>query len=417
MTAPSAQRSLYGYVIVGSAFLLVFLGIGFGVYSFSVFVEPWTREFGWSRAQVGYGQTVFLLPFFLSPLYGRLLDRYGPTKVVAPSAIVMATSLLGLGLATEVLWHFYLFHFLMGLGAAGMSGVVPASVVSRWFVARRGLALGITQVGTGTGGLVMPLVSNWILQSESLGACYAVLAAVVVAIALPLAFFTLRFPDSTAGNALETQKRSGASPEANPPYGTAGSSVGASIARSREFWFLVSALFLSSLAFNSVIAHSVPMFQDRGLASSASAQLLSVIGASSILGRLGSGYLMDKMPARYIAVLFYTAVAAGIVAFLTTPEGWILLVFAITLGMGAGAEADLVPYLAASYFGLKAHGEIYGYLYTAYVAGVTVGNAFMGFVYDLTHSYTLSLSVFVAGEVVAAALMVMLGRSRLAGER
>lgn len=415
MTTPSAQRSLYGWVIVGSAFLLVFLGIGFGVYSFSVFVEPWTREFGWSRAQVSYGQTIFLLPFFLSPFYGRLLDRYGPAKVVAPSAIIMAASLLGLGLATKVLWHFYLFHFLMGLGAAGMSGVVPASVVSRWFVARRGLALGITQVGTGTGGLVMPLVANWILQSESLGVCYAVLAGVVVAIALPLAFFTLRFPESTTANALEAQ--SGVLRKELSPYETAGSSVGASVARSREFWLLVGALFLSSLAFNSVIAHSVPMFQDRGLGSSTSAQLLSVIGASSILGRLGSGYLMDKIPARYVAVLFYTAVAVGIVAFLTTPKGWILLVFAITVGMGAGAEADLVPYLAASYFGLKAHGEIYGYLYTAYVAGVTGGNAFMGFVYSLTHSYTLSLSVFVAGELVAAALMVMLGRSRLAVER
>lgn len=387
------------WLVVAAAFGIVFLATGIGVFSFGAFTLSWTQR-DWTRGQVAYGQTFFLSAYLLSPIYGRILDRFGASRLIVPAAIAMSASLLLLGWWTEELWQFYTYHFLMGLGAAGIGGVAPPSVVTRWFDnRRRGLALGITQAGAGAGGLVMPVATSWLLQNGSLATAYTLLGLTVAVVAVPIGVRFFRFPDSSSvlvvsGSESASQHRS------------AGSGMKVAI-RSKIFWLLVAAIFLSSLQVNALIIHAIPMLRDLGLSATQAARLAGLIGASFMLGRLVCGYLLDKLKTGVVAAGFYFGVAVGIALLLAFGrQYWPLPVFLLAAGMGAGSEADIVPYVAARYFDIKWHGEIYGWLYTVYISAVMIGSATMAFLFDQTGAYTTALWLFLITSSIAAGIML-----------
>jgi len=182
--------------------------------------------------------------------------------------------------------------------------------------------------------------------------------------------------------------------------------------RSRTFWLMVSAFSLAGATVHAGVIHMSAMLTDRGLSVQAAAMAVSLIGVALLVGRLGAGYLMDRFFAPYVAVCFFGGVAIGFVLLLAsrTVEG--TLVGAFLIGLGFGAEGDIVAYMTSRYFGLRSFGEIAGYTYAAFVLAGGLGPLLMGAGFDSTGSYTLPLVVFLIAVVVAVVLMTRLGPYR-----
>jgi cyanate permease len=179
------------------------------------------------------------------------------------------------------------------------------------------------------------------------------------------------------------------------------------------FWLMVSAFFFVSVSFHGCIIHLVPMLTDRGLSAQEAALGASLLGGGILLGRVATGYLLDCFFASLVAVCFFGATTLGVTLLWSGADGNLAYLAAVLVGLGQGAELDLMPYLVSRYFGLCAFGEIYGYAFAVFALGGVVGPLLMGMGFDATGSYQLILGVFAVTTLIAAGLMTRLGPYRV----
>jgi MFS family permease len=178
-----------------------------------------------------------------------------------------------------------------------------------------------------------------------------------------------------------------------------------------------SAFFLISVGFHGSIIHLVPLLTDLGFSAQSAALVASLAGVSSLIGKVGIGYLLDRCFAPYVAACFFCGFALGLFLLWSGMAGGVVLMAVVLVGLGLGAELDVMPYVVSRYFGLRAFGEIYSYTFALFTLGGVVGPPLMGAGFDATGSYRLVLGTFVMAALTAAGLMTRLGpyRSREAG--
>jgi MFS family permease len=169
---------------------------------------------------------------------------------------------------------------------------------------------------------------------------------------------------------------------------------------------------LLSATIHGCLTHLAPMLTDQGLSAQQAAAALMLFSAMGAVGRVTTGYLLDRLPPRLVATSYFLAVVLGLFAALGSSDERLALVFAAMLGIGFGAESDLMPYLTARYFGLKSFGEIYGWIFGAFAFGAVLGPFLMGWVFDTTGSYQIALLILIPATVLGAGLMLPLGERR-----
>jgi cyanate permease len=182
--------------------------------------------------------------------------------------------------------------------------------------------------------------------------------------------------------------------------------------RSATFWLVLCAYCFVGTGIHACMIHMSAMLTDRGSTAQLAALAASLIGAGSMTGRLLSGYLLDRFFAPKVAAVTFAAVAAAIASFCFTHGTTIALPAAFVVGLGLGAEGDIVAYLISRYFGLRSFGEIYGYAFSAFVLTGAVGPLLMGAGFDRTRSYLLPLIAFSGAAAISALLMTRLGPYR-----
>ena len=175
------------------------------------------------------------------------------------------------------------------------------------------------------------------------------------------------------------------------------------------FWLMVGAFFLMSVSLAGCLIHLVPMLTDRGFSAQSAALATSLFGGGILLGRIGAGYALDRFFAPSVAVCFFCGATLGIVLLCGGVTGSLAFVAAVLVGLGVGAEFDIMPYAVSRYFGLRAFGEIYSYTLATFTLGGVVGPPLMGMGFDATGSYSLVLATFVVAALTAAGLMTRLG--------
>ena len=168
-----------------------------------------------------------------------------------------------------------------------------------------------------------------------------------------------------------------------------------------------------SVSVHGCLIHLVPLLTDRGLSAQSAALATSLLGGAVLVGRVWAGYLLDRCFASYAAVCFFCGATLGIFLLWNGAVGGLAFSAVILLGLGLGAEGDIVPYVVSRYFGLRAFGEIYGYAFTAFTLGGVIGPLLMGVSFDSTGSYRLVLGGFVVATLTAAGLMARLGPYRM----
>jgi MFS family permease len=382
-------RPFYGWWIAAVSALSLSMSIGtLAVYSFSLFVKPLSLEFGWSRGEISFAMTLTNLAVtFISPFLGHLADRYGSRAVLVPAHLSLGLALASFYFLSAPLWHFYALYFCVGLLGAGTSPLAHARLISKWFDRRRGLALGLTMAGVGVGSFFIPTVAQSLLSNH--GWRFTYLAMGILAALIPSTLITLVFRENTV------IKLSSGSPQ---PAG----STRKEALRTRAFWQMVAVFSTAAMCSYAAVAHLVPILTDRGMPVQQAAFALSLFGISAMLGRILTGILMDRFFAPYVLAAMFAGVAAGL-ALLIAGAGYPA---AILVGLGLGAEIDVMPYLVSRYFGLKSLGEIYGLIFASFTLGIATGPYLMGLGFDAAHSYIVPLTalVCVMGLVILGAL-------------
>jgi cyanate permease len=181
---------------------------------------------------------------------------------------------------------------------------------------------------------------------------------------------------------------------------------------SQTFWLMVCAFFLAGASVQGCLIHMAAILTDRGISVQTAALGSSLMGAAVLTGRVGTGYLLDRFFAPYLAVVFFGGAAVGIVLLWTGAATGVAFVGAFLVGLGMGAEVDFIPFLISRYFGLRSFGEIYGSAFGAYVLAGALGPLLMGAGFDLTGSYNVPLAALLTSALVATVLMTRLGPYR-----
>jgi MFS family permease len=390
----------YGWRVVLAACLGVMAGFGsLFVYTFSVFVKPLGAQFGWTREAIASGFAIAAVTLgSVSPLLGRWIDRYGPRQIILPCMTIYVCALASLAFLRAGIGQFYLSCFVLGLVGNGAAHLAYSRSISTWFHRRLGTALALVMVGAGLGAMILPLVAQAIVSRSGWRASYASLAGLAFALGIPLSWRYIhdRGTKEIVSNGDDELVRSGDTWQQG--------------VRALPFWIITAILFVSSISMNGAIAHLSALLTDRGITASDAALCASVLGATSLLGRIAVGWLLDRFfgPRVALAVNLITAMGIFLLARAATfPAGCLA---AALIGVGAGGEAAITPYLLTRYFGLRAFSTLYGLTWTFYAAAGAIGPVVLGRTFDLTGSYASLLILLAIALALAATSNLLLPR-------
>jgi MFS family permease len=407
-TASAMEESsprYYGWRVVAAACLGVMAGFGsLWVFTFAVFVKPLSAEFGWSREAIsrGFGFAAIALAL-VSPLLGHWLDRSGPRRIILPCITIFAAGIASLSLLGSHLAQFYATCILLGLVGNGAAHLSYSRAISTWFHQRLGMALAFVMLGAGVGLMVLPLVAQSVVTHSGWRTAYATLGALAFLLAFPLSYRYI-WERGQVEPAGRTQARDNVAAEP-----VAGLSWQQGL-RSYSFWIIIAVLFLSSISMNGAITQLSALLTDRGISAGRAAFCASMIGGSSILGRIVVGWLLDRFFGARVAFLSNLSTAAGILLLARANTFAAGCMAAVLIGVGAGGEADITPYLLTRYFGLRGFSTLYGLTWTFYAVAGGIGPVILGRAYDSTGSYTALLTILSGATAFGAVLMLALPR-------
>lgn len=380
------------------------VGVGFSAialpfYSIGPLTKPVEAAMGWARADIQLA-IIFSsgIGALTAPITGWMIDRFGPRAVALPSIVGVSLGLFIAARATS-LSGFYLGYALAAILGAGTNPVLWSRVVAGQFVKARGFALGLALVGTALVSIAMPYIVT--LLHNRLGWRHALdgLAMLPLLVSLPIVFFWLRPREHTAVS--YSVNGSGSSLQ--------GLTLRQALSGYR-FWVLGLSILAGYLAISGVLSNLVPALSDRGFDPVKAATIAGTVGFAMIPGRVLVGYLVDRFWAPGVAFAVVAMPAMSCLLFVNTDSEPLLFLACALLGLAAGAELDLLAFMAARYFGLAHYSKIYALLYACLAVGSATAPFFFASVHDASGSYDVAFLVSGGLFAVGGLLFLVLGR-------
>jgi MFS family permease len=382
------------------AVTVVTLALAYGVwYAYSVFLVALLGEFGWSRSVLAGAFSVFtLVSGGAGLILGALADRFGPRRLILAGGALLAAALWADSFITRA-WHLYLaFGLLTAVGVA-TAGWTPAVVmVQRHFSTRLGLALGIAGSGVGLGIFLVPRRPRSTFPGTRLPPRRS------PRLILPATYLAIR-------DAPPAPRAVGTSSTEPAPAAAGGHSLARALGTS-SFRLIGLAVFLGSICSQALHVHQAAFLVDHGISAMTAASVISVVGAASILGKTGGGFISDFFSRELVYALGMVGMIVGVgVLWLVAraPSGWLALGYAVLFGVGYSVTAFIVPAMMSDRFRGPHFGSIFGATQVASALGSALGAWLAGWIFDATGSYAIAFSI-AAGAAAAAALSVWAGR-------
>ena len=415
LSAALARRNIhYGWVMVGVTFLTALVSAG-AVGAPGVFIVPLQREFGWSTAEISSALSIrFVLFGLMAPFAAALMNRYGLRNVTLSALLTVAAALVA-SLAMTQLWQLVLlWGVLVGIGTGMMALVLGATISARWFVARRGLVVGIMTASVATGQLVfLPLLASLTERMGwrmALGTICAMLGIVAAAVLL-----VMRDRPSDVG--LRPYGDYGTDPLQPPPPNTApilAAALGAlrDAVRTRVFWVLFLTFFVCGASTNGLIqVHLIPLCADYGIPEVNAASLLAAMGIFDFLGTLTSGWLSDRYDNRWLLFWYYGLRGLSLLFLPFTDFSFYgLSLFALFYGLDWIATVPPTVRLTAQRFGPERANLVFGWIFAGHQLGAAT--AAFGAGLSRTMLATYLPAFFAAGALCIVAALITLAISR-----
>ncbi|QGZ65289.1 MFS transporter [Paraburkholderia acidisoli] len=392
------------YVIAG--FIALIFGVNIVPVMFNLLGAPLSAEFGWTRPQISTGLAVFTFCDGLSMLaVGALVDRKG-IKSVVPMAFAFGGGLIALAFTPPQIEWMYLLCAIIGLGAGAVAPTVYSIVITAWFDASRGLALGILNVGLGLCGTLMPFLLSYLLKTGGWRGAVMTVGGASMVLALVNLVFVLRMPSG-----WERERRN-----ARSQGKVAGASL-ATLAKSKHLWLIALSIFFVSAATYGLLSQMVLVTVDKGIAMSVALTALSTISLSSVCSRMIVGALLDRLFAPLLAAFIFVLTAAGVLLLTYTSAVWGIYLAALLVGVGLGAEGDVAAYILSRYVPKASYGRAFGLVMFLFAQGGGLGVFVLGKSYGVLGSYTAALYLIVALVLLAALFIAILGPYRYSVDR
>jgi len=404
------KRLYYGWVIVLLALFIV-PAQGIAVYSFGIFLRPLTLEFGWERgAASGAFSAMMLIGGGLAIIAGRLADKYGPRLLLTINGLLYGLGFLLISRVSSLLQMYLIWGVIMGL--AFSCGFIPiVSTIPRWFIKKRGVALGVAVAGYGLGEIISPPLAQWLISSYGWRQAAIILGIIILVLVIPLAQFMKHSPQRMGLKPYgedekidESQKQSLLTVRAEPAFADA--------VRTGAFWFFSLILFGYSFSFGVLIVHVAPYAIDMGISALVAASIVSIVGGASIIGRFSTGFISDKMGTRRVLLIWIAILTVALIWLVFAREVWMFYLFAAVYGVAYGGIVPLYTLTTAELFGLKSLGIISATAFFMGAIGDAIGAPVAGSIFDVSGSYQLALIICVIIGVLSVVLSLILLRSK-----
>ena len=384
---PSTDRSLVGdSTATGSKWLIFacFLGLSASLgpmflSTFSLFMLPMAKELGYSR-----GSLSMLFAFAngaivaASPVWGVLLQRIGPGKVILAGGVLTFMSLAALSLSGSQIVESAAAFVCIGLFGSGVETFVYISALAKSVSRNLGVTFGIAMTGVGVGQSLAPVLSQLLIEHVGWRGAYLAIGCAMFLVSGGCGLYI--------HNALKTR------PHAAPSDPRMGHDITASQAlRTVQFWALCLCFALTSTVAGGCAVHLVPLLIDRHVSINNATAMVTAAGVALTLGRLVGGYLLDKVGVFFVGSLMFSATTLAVALLLSEVDGWLLFAVPLCTGTVLGIEGDLIPYLARHRFGVAAHSIVYSWFFSFFSLGMVVGPIIMGVVFDQYGNYKIAL--------------------------
>ncbi|MGC2298128.1 MAG: MFS transporter, partial [Acidobacteriaceae bacterium] len=311
---------------------------------------------------------------------------------ILPAILAFAVALASLSRLGSHIAQFYLTFFVLGLAANGTAQFAYTRTILTWFSRRRGFALALLLTGSGVGSILIPPLTEWMIQHHGWRAAWLMLGGIAL----------LGFPLTAALVRNRPEK-----PLIRTDRTASGVTVSAAL-QTGPFWILAFITIFSAFSENGLVTNLAAMLTQHGVTASSAAVALSVRGGAGILGRLLIGLAIDRVSPQRIQTFVLALAAAGTLIFAFAGSGPLAFIGAAILGVGLGSEADVMPHLLARYFGRRHFSVLYGLTWTAYAIGGATGPLWIGHKYDSVGGFYKPQFIVILAAVAFAAVVLSL---------
>jgi MFS family permease len=400
----------YGWVVIAVAFVSMALAVNART-AFSLFFPPILDEFGWERGlTAGAFSFGFLVSAAMSPLMGRVMDRYGVVPVLQAGVCFVGGGLILAASASQV-WHVYLsLGVLVGAGSVCLGYTGHGLFLPAWFVRHRGLALSIAFAGVGVGSiLLLPALQTLIERTDWRTASWW-LGILVIVILAPLNLLVRRRPESLGliPDGTSVDGSAGGARRSlhivDPQWAATDWTLALAL-RTARFWWISAAFFLGLYAWYSVQVHQTRYLLEIGFDAVTAAWALGLVSLVGIPGGIALGWLSDRIGREqvwYIGCSGFILTYFLLMALGHTPSFWLLGAMVLAQGLIGYGTTSVFGTIPAEVFEGRHYGAIFGTISIASISGGALGPWLTGFIHDKTGSYTLAFWIAIVASVASA---------------
>ncbi|MCI9977233.1 MFS transporter [Clostridioides difficile] len=400
----NSQKGFFrGWLVVFAGLILMISVYGIVNNCASLFIKPVTEDLGFSRSEFSLYYTVIALSTMVIALFmGKLAKKFKLKNIMLVGCVLAGIGYIGYSYASSI-YVFYLMSIFSGLGL-GMTTLTPLSIIiSNWFVEKRGLALGLTFMGSGVGGMIFNPIANYIILNYSWRQSYLVLGIIILVTTIPVVLIFMSEKPSDKGLLPYGYSNSSENVLDNSVKGIM---LGDAV-KTKIFWIMVVGLILITIIAMGVQMHIASYLTDIGYSPTFAASVISINMGVVILGKILLGYVFDKVGCEKGVIFVGLQVFLGVLAILFASKYPAIIVFIICWGIG-NCMGTIVPALITSeIFGKRDYSTIVGVVNAVVLLGAALGSAVTGKLYDMSGGYTLAWMTYLVLTVIMVGLILI----------